>query len=165
MIHLILYYTTPMVHHSNLHQKWKISVNTLLSFTEKHNKYKFNIFHTIIIRKNSGLFKFSRSTILSRYLLWSVTKYSKISVLSTIFHITSLYLLLGLCSLLREKPTVVLHIANTVVRRLSSFVRQVDFALDWIFFESGRAIYRWEIFLLPSFLTFSLTSIINFFFH
>ncbi|XP_063392653.1 neuropathy target esterase sws-like [Cydia fagiglandana] len=35
-------------------------------------------------------------------------------------------------SIMRERPSVVLHIANTVVRRLSPFVRQVDFALDWV---------------------------------
>ncbi|CAH1402896.1 unnamed protein product [Nezara viridula] len=45
-------------------------------------------------------------------------------------------------NILREKPEVVLHIAHTVVRRLSPFVRQVDFALDWVFLESGRAVYR-----------------------
>ncbi|XP_052737339.1 neuropathy target esterase sws isoform X9 [Bicyclus anynana] len=45
-------------------------------------------------------------------------------------------------SIMRERPAVVLHIANTVVRRLSPFVRQVDFALDWVFLESGRAVYR-----------------------
>lgn len=45
-------------------------------------------------------------------------------------------------SIMRERPQVVLHIAHTVVRRLSAFVRQVDFALDWVFLESGRAVYR-----------------------
>ncbi|GLG97715.1 Neuropathy target esterase sws [Gryllus bimaculatus] len=45
-------------------------------------------------------------------------------------------------SIMRECPRVVLHIAHTVVRRLSPFVRQVDFALDWVFMESGRAVYR-----------------------
>ncbi|XP_049884906.1 neuropathy target esterase sws isoform X3 [Pectinophora gossypiella] len=45
-------------------------------------------------------------------------------------------------SIMRERPSVVLHIASTVVRRLSPFVRQVDFALDWVFLESGRAVYR-----------------------
>ncbi|KAL4141643.1 hypothetical protein QTP88_004247 [Uroleucon formosanum] len=44
--------------------------------------------------------------------------------------------------IMRVKPQIVLPIANTVVTRLSSFVRQVDFALDWLFFESGRAVYR-----------------------
>lgn len=43
---------------------------------------------------------------------------------------------------MKEKPAIVLHIARTVVRRLSPFVRQVDFALDWVFLESGRAVYR-----------------------
>ncbi|XP_050663818.1 neuropathy target esterase sws isoform X2 [Leptidea sinapis] len=45
-------------------------------------------------------------------------------------------------SIMRERPSLVLHIASSVVRRLSPFVRQVDFALDWVFLESGRAVYR-----------------------
>ncbi|XP_011140615.1 neuropathy target esterase sws isoform X3 [Harpegnathos saltator] len=45
-------------------------------------------------------------------------------------------------AIMRDQPTVVLHVAHTVVRRLSPFVRQVDFALDWLFLESGRAVYR-----------------------
>lgn len=45
-------------------------------------------------------------------------------------------------SILRERPQVVLYLADTVVRRMSPFVRQVDFALDWVFIESGRALYR-----------------------
>ncbi|XP_018347988.1 PREDICTED: neuropathy target esterase sws isoform X2 [Trachymyrmex septentrionalis] len=45
-------------------------------------------------------------------------------------------------AVMRDQPTVVLHVAHTVVRRLSPFVRQVDFALDWLFLESGRAVYR-----------------------
>jgi lysophospholipid hydrolase len=44
---------------------------------------------------------------------------------------------------MRERPKIVLHVAHTVVRRLSPFVRQVDFALDWVFPESGRALYRY----------------------
>lgn len=35
-----------------------------------------------------------------------------------------------------------LGVAHTVVKRMSSFVRQVDFALDWMEVEAGRAIYR-----------------------
>ncbi|XP_044761139.1 neuropathy target esterase sws isoform X1 [Coccinella septempunctata] len=45
-------------------------------------------------------------------------------------------------SLMKDDPKVVLYIANMIVKRLSPFVRQVDFALDWLFIESGRAIYR-----------------------
>ncbi|CAH0384039.1 unnamed protein product [Bemisia tabaci] len=45
-------------------------------------------------------------------------------------------------SLMRERPSVVLHLAHSIVNRLSPFVRQVDFALDWVFLESGRAVYR-----------------------
>jgi lysophospholipid hydrolase len=44
--------------------------------------------------------------------------------------------------ILTEHPKAVLHLAHAVVQRLSSFVRQIDFALDWIHYESGRAIYR-----------------------
>ncbi|XP_054162563.1 neuropathy target esterase sws-like [Oppia nitens] len=44
--------------------------------------------------------------------------------------------------ILTEYPKSVLHLAHAVVRRLSPFVRQIDFALDWIHYESGRAIYR-----------------------
>lgn len=41
-----------------------------------------------------------------------------------------------------ERPKVVLHIARSVINRLSPFVRQIDFALDWVYMESGRALYR-----------------------
>ena len=44
--------------------------------------------------------------------------------------------------IMRERPSVVLDIANSVVKRLSPLVRQCDFALDWIFMESGRAVYK-----------------------
>lgn len=47
-----------------------------------------------------------------------------------------------LCSIMREQPTVVLGVAHTVVKRMSSFVRQIDFALDWMEVEAGRAVYR-----------------------
>ncbi|KAI4587809.1 hypothetical protein MJG53_005596 [Ovis ammon polii x Ovis aries] len=43
---------------------------------------------------------------------------------------------------MRRQPAVVLSVAHTVVRRVSSFVRQIDFALDWMEVEAGRAIYR-----------------------
>ncbi|XP_071754787.2 patatin-like phospholipase domain-containing protein 7a [Centroberyx gerrardi] len=44
--------------------------------------------------------------------------------------------------IMRVEPTVVLNVAHTVVRRMSSFVRQIDFALDWMAVEAGRAVYR-----------------------
>lgn len=43
---------------------------------------------------------------------------------------------------MREKPRIVLHAANLIVGRLSQFVRQIDFALDWKYIESGKALYR-----------------------
>ncbi|XP_076854368.1 patatin-like phospholipase domain-containing protein 7 isoform X2 [Brachyhypopomus gauderio] len=44
--------------------------------------------------------------------------------------------------IMRVEPWVVLNVAHTVVRRVSSFVRQIDFALDWMAVEAGRAVYR-----------------------
>ncbi|XP_034123912.1 neuropathy target esterase sws isoform X4 [Drosophila guanche] len=44
--------------------------------------------------------------------------------------------------IMRQRPRIVLDLGNGVVRRLSPLVRQCDYALDWIFLESGRALYR-----------------------
>ena len=43
---------------------------------------------------------------------------------------------------MKECPRVVLHLGNTVVKRMSPFVRQIDFALDWSYVEAGRPIFR-----------------------
>lgn len=47
-----------------------------------------------------------------------------------------------LLRIMREQPSVVLGVAHTVVKRMSPFVRQIDFALDWMEVEAGRAVYR-----------------------
>lgn len=44
---------------------------------------------------------------------------------------------------MREEPWVVLNVAHAVVKRVSPFVRQIDFALDWMAVEAGRAVYRY----------------------
>ena len=44
--------------------------------------------------------------------------------------------------MMRQKPEIVLSAAHLLVMRLSPFVRQIDFALDWVQVESGRAIYK-----------------------
>uniref|UniRef100_A0A4W3I9J5 lysophospholipase n=1 Tax=Callorhinchus milii TaxID=7868 RepID=A0A4W3I9J5_CALMI len=44
--------------------------------------------------------------------------------------------------IMREQPNVVLSIAHTVAVRMSPFVRQMDFAIDWMAVEAGRALYR-----------------------
>ncbi|MEQ2253227.1 Patatin-like phospholipase domain-containing protein 7, partial [Ilyodon furcidens] len=44
--------------------------------------------------------------------------------------------------IMRAEPKVVLNVAHTVSRRMSSFIRQIDFALDWMAVEAGRAVYR-----------------------
>ncbi|XP_076838545.1 patatin-like phospholipase domain-containing protein 6 isoform X2 [Brachyhypopomus gauderio] len=44
--------------------------------------------------------------------------------------------------IMREQPSVVLSAAHTVAIRMSAFVRQMDFAIDWMAVEAGRALYR-----------------------
>lgn len=51
------------------------------------------------------------------------------------------------CSIMREQPSVVLSAAHTVAIRMSPFVRQMDFAIDWIAVEAGRALYRYLLHL------------------
>lgn len=45
--------------------------------------------------------------------------------------------------IMREQPSVVLSAAHTVAIRMSPFVRQMDFAIDWMAVEAGRALYRY----------------------
>lgn len=45
-------------------------------------------------------------------------------------------------AILRERPKSIRYVADHIVRRLSHFVRQIDFALDWKHIESGKALYR-----------------------
>ena len=45
-------------------------------------------------------------------------------------------------SIMREQPKVVLNVAHMCVARMSPFVRQIDFALDWMQIESGRPLYK-----------------------
>ncbi|XP_013915519.1 PREDICTED: neuropathy target esterase-like [Thamnophis sirtalis] len=52
---------------------------------------------------------------------------------------SNLWLLLRI---MREQPSVVLSVAHTVAARMSPFVRQMDFAIDWMAVEAGRALYR-----------------------
>lgn len=44
-------------------------------------------------------------------------------------------------SIMRERPKIVLHAALAVARRMSSFVRHIDFALDWDCIESGHRLF------------------------
>lgn len=45
-------------------------------------------------------------------------------------------------TIMRHQPTVVLAVAHTIVKRLSGFVRAIDFALDWVHIEAGKALFR-----------------------
>ncbi len=53
---------------------------------------------------------------------------------------------------MREQPSVVLSAAHTVAIRMSPFVRQMDFAIDWMAVEAGRALYRYHYVLLSGLL-------------
>lgn len=48
------------------------------------------------------------------------------------------------CRIMRAQPSVVLSAAQTVAARMSPFVRQMDFAIDWTAVEAGRALYRYS---------------------
>jgi hypothetical protein len=41
-----------------------------------------------------------------------------------------------------QKPSIVFPIAYSVLQRVSSFVRAIDFALGWVLLDSGEALYR-----------------------
>ncbi|CAC5379096.1 NTE [Mytilus coruscus] len=45
-------------------------------------------------------------------------------------------------SIMREQPSVVLNVAHTTAVRIAPFVRQIDFALDWMMIEAGKALFR-----------------------
>ena len=45
--------------------------------------------------------------------------------------------------MMKEEPLMVLNVAHTTVRRMSKFVRQIDFALDWQMLEAGKALFRY----------------------
>jgi len=45
-------------------------------------------------------------------------------------------------ALLREYPNVVLPVAYEIIKRLSLFVRNIDFALDWMVIDAGKSLYR-----------------------
>jgi len=45
-------------------------------------------------------------------------------------------------SIMKEQPKVVINVAHTVSKRMSAFVRQIDFALDWMQIEAGRALFK-----------------------
>uniref|UniRef100_A0A0K0CZI5 Patatin-like phospholipase domain containing 6 n=1 Tax=Angiostrongylus cantonensis TaxID=6313 RepID=A0A0K0CZI5_ANGCA len=45
-------------------------------------------------------------------------------------------------SLLDVRPHIYLPVAHSVLRRLSPFLRAVDFALDWLLVDTGMTVYR-----------------------
>ncbi|KAK6196270.1 hypothetical protein SNE40_001523 [Patella caerulea] len=44
--------------------------------------------------------------------------------------------------IMKEEPFIVLNAAHTTVKRMTPFVRQIDFALDWQRIEAGKALFR-----------------------
>ncbi len=47
-----------------------------------------------------------------------------------------------LYSIMSEQPLAICGLAFDLVQRLSPALRQIDFALDWMELEAGRALYR-----------------------
>ncbi|CAG5115533.1 unnamed protein product, partial [Candidula unifasciata] len=45
-------------------------------------------------------------------------------------------------SMMRLEPFIVLNVAHCTVKRMSTFVRQIDFAVDWQMLEAGKALFR-----------------------
>ncbi|BFZ05565.1 hypothetical protein BsWGS_08604 [Bradybaena similaris] len=45
-------------------------------------------------------------------------------------------------SMMRLEPFIVLNVAHCTVKRMSTFVRQIDFAMDWQMLEAGKALFR-----------------------
>lgn len=45
---------------------------------------------------------------------------------------------------------MVLNVAHSLISHLSPFLRQIDYALDWMHVEAGRAVYRCYFFLSAS---------------
>ena len=56
---------------------------------------------------------------------------------------TSVSLSLLPFSIMSEQPQAVCGLAYDLVQRLSPVVRQIDFALDWMELEAGRALYKY----------------------
>lgn len=44
--------------------------------------------------------------------------------------------------IMREEPFIVLNVAHCTAKRMSNFVRQIDFAVDWQMLEAGKALFR-----------------------
>ena len=47
--------------------------------------------------------------------------------------------------MMREQPSIVLNVAHTLAVRIAPFVRQIDFALDWMMIEAGKALFRYYV--------------------
>lgn len=47
--------------------------------------------------------------------------------------------------MIRHKPRVILNVAHSLISHLSPFLRQIDYALDWMHVEAGRAVYRYNL--------------------
>ena len=45
-------------------------------------------------------------------------------------------------AIVAQMPEVVLPIAYSVLRRVSPFLRAIDFAIDWVLLDSGETVYR-----------------------
>ena len=68
--------------------------------------------------------------------------------ISTLTTLTDVQLILlskpSLFSLFKEEPHVILPMASSIINRLSPFMRQIDFALNWIPLDAGVVLYKQE---------------------
>ena len=59
------------------------------------------------------------------------------------------------------QPDVTLQLAMSVISNISSYVRSIDFALDWVLIESGQVIFASQISLLSIYTLLSLVNSLN----
>ena len=69
-------------------------------------------------------------------------RYVRLTVWQTVWSI-NLFCLFSF-SVIRHKPRVILNVAHSLISHLSPFLRQIDYALDWMHVEAGRAVYRYN---------------------
>ncbi|XP_050522719.1 neuropathy target esterase sws-like [Daktulosphaira vitifoliae] len=131
-----IYYVSKNTHlmHENFYSEAALILllNGSLSVSRKVDYDRLSSIHILSIKPGDIIGGLSFLTKEEGFLTFKTIESSVIAVLSK----NELY------AIVQSVPQIILPIANTVISQLSPFMRQVDFALDWLFVESGRAIYR-----------------------
>ena len=118
---------------------WKISVPPRISLSPKILDFWWtkSVYKVNHVKHHSSSFVWTQSPLCLKFIcscstcklwfwFWNVT-------LTT--HFSSF-------RLIKEHPKIVLPVANNITQRISSFIRNIDFALDWMQLESGKSLYR-----------------------